>query len=333
MAKKLVVVVGVGSVGSQLAAELAINGVGHLRLLDGNPLQEHHLARHALTKQYVGKNKAVAMKAYFSQEVPTLRVEARPSELAASASDQVVDDLLHDADLIVASTDDRQVQRMLGRRALALDIPAIFPGLYERDGGEVFVQRSPRWPCFFCRDGFRLSTEALRGVSATNPDILGVIALASRLCLGILDPSADYLQRLMRRSAGETVAPQLFVDNGLGLARRTVPWREDCPSCVVGPSPMRSEAAEAWRAAEQERAQVSIAPTRRRMPDSRASIPNRPRDSRADPADPADLVASGLVVLLWWFFLTAGFEGFKAWWNPFAWIPVIGWVVYAFMRA
>jgi hypothetical protein len=154
---------------------------------------------------------------------------------------------------VIAATDDREVQRIVGRRALALDIPAIFPGLYEHDGGEVFVQRSPRSPCFFCRDGFRPTNETLRGVTATNPDILGIITLASRLSLGVLDPSADYLRRLMTPSAGETAAPQLFVDNGLGLARLSVPWRKDCPSCAVGPSPMRKEAVEAWRTAESRR--------------------------------------------------------------------------------
>jgi molybdopterin/thiamine biosynthesis adenylyltransferase len=265
MAESLVVVIGIGSVGSQLANELAINGVGHLRLFDGKPLEEYHLARHALTKGYVGQNKATGMKLYFSQEVPTMTVDAHPRQIDSSMADDVIDGLLQDAALIIAATDDREVQRVLGRRALALDIPAVFPGLYEHDGGEVFVQRSPRWPCFFCRDGFRPTDETLRGVSATNPDILGIIALASRLSLGVLDLSSDYLRRLMRPSAGERVPPQLFVDNGLGLARLTVPWRKDCPSCAVGPSPMRKEAAEAWRRAESQRETVTVSrasPTR-----------------------------------------------------------------------
>jgi molybdopterin/thiamine biosynthesis adenylyltransferase len=250
MAKKLVVVIGVGSVGSQLAELLADNRIGRLRLFDSKPLKEHNLGRHTLTKPYVGQNKAIGMETYLSQEVPSLEVEGHPWDLATSLPDEVIDGILQDANLIIAATDNREVQRIIGRRALALDIPAIFPGLYERNGGEVFVQRSPRRPCFFCRDGFRPASETLRGVSATNPDILGIIALAGRLSLGILDPGSDYLQRLMRPNAGETATPQLFVDNGLGLARLTVPWRKDCPSCAVGPSPLRPDAIEAWQAAE-----------------------------------------------------------------------------------
>jgi molybdopterin/thiamine biosynthesis adenylyltransferase len=328
MATKLVVVVGIGSVGSQVAEELAINGVGRLRLFDGKSLKEYHLARHTLTKGYVGQNKAIGMEIFFSQEVPTLKVEARSWQLATTLSDEVIDDLLHDADLIVAATDAREVQRMVGRRALALDIPAIFPGLYERNGGEVFVQRSPRWPCFFCRDGFRPTNEALRGISATNPDILGIIVLASRLSLGILDPSTDYLQRLMRPSAGETASPQLFIDNGLGLARRTIPRRRNCPSCVVGPSPMRKEAAEAWRAAERARAAVLSEP-RPAAHQAAGATPNHPAATRSSTKDPGELIASGLGVLLFWFLFTEGFDGFQMWWNPLAWIAVIGWWIYA----
>jgi hypothetical protein len=205
-----------------------------------------------------------------------MTVDAHPRQIDGPMADDVIDGLLQDAALIIAATDDRKVQRVVGRRALALDIPAVFPGLYEHDGGEVFVQRSPRRPCFFCRDHFRPTNETLRAVSATNPDILGIIALASRLCLGILDPNADYLRRLMRPSVGETVPPQLFVDNGLGLARLTVPWRENCPSCAVGPSPMRREAAEAWRRAESQRETVTVSRASQTRPVTRPQLQRPP---------------------------------------------------------
>ena len=172
------------------------------------------------------------MARYFSKEVPTLSVGAVPRDIDRSMTNDELDALLKDADLIVAATDDRGVQRRVGRRALSLDIPAIFPGLYERNGGEVFVQRSSRHPCFLCRDGFRPVNETLRGVAATNPDILAIIQLASQLSLAILDRDSDDLH-LLRPEQGEI--PQLFVQNGLTLARRPVPWRRNCQSCVVGP--------------------------------------------------------------------------------------------------
>lgn len=137
LATKLVVVVGVGSVGSQVSEELG-NYVGCLRLFDGKPLQEHHLPRHALKKAYVGKNKAIGMEHYFSKEVPTLTVESEPRQIDSSFQNIVIDRYLHDADLIIAATDDRKVQRLVGQRALALDIPAVLPGLYERMVGRFW---------------------------------------------------------------------------------------------------------------------------------------------------------------------------------------------------
>jgi hypothetical protein len=253
MATKLVVVVGVGAVGSQLSKELANNRVGHLCLFDGKSLDRHNLPRHALTSRYLGENKAAGMARYCREETPLTEVEAHALNIDLSMQSGLLDALLHDANLIIAATDDREVQRLLGRRALALDIPAIFPGLYDRDGGEVFVQRSPRSPCYLCWDAFRDADHTLRGVAANDSDIFGVLGLAGRLSLGILDPSADYLQRLMRPNAGESGSPQLFIDNGLGLAKQTVRRRANCPSCAVGPSALRSDATTTWHEAERAR--------------------------------------------------------------------------------
>ncbi len=275
------------------------------------------------------------MEQYLGREAPQTRVEAHPWQIERSIPDDVLDGLLHDADVIVVATDDREIQRLVGRRALALDIPAVFPGLYERNGGEIFIQRSPRWPCFMCRDGFRPVDEELRGVAANNADILKIIALANQLTLGILDTQSDYLARLMRPSAGETTSPQLFVDNGLTLARRTVPWRRPCPSCEVGPSPLRPDAVGAWQEAQRVRADaIATAAPRPVTPQvshaATVAQATHPAARRGSTADPGELVGSGLCVAAWWFFFTEGFNGFAVIWNPAAWIPVIGWFFYAF---
>lgn len=240
LAAKQVVVIGVGSVGSQVAKELANDGVGHLRLIDHDIFEEANLPRHALTRAHLGMNKAEGTGLFLASETPTLKAEAVPLKIDDSISDTEFDQLVRDVDLIVATTDDHVVQRRIGRRALSLDIPAIFPGLYARKGGEVFVQRSPRHPCFLCWDGHRPVTQALRGVSATNADILAIIQLAVWLCEGILDPRSDYAQDFLVAAPGDERPPQLFVQNDLALTRQTIEWVENCPSCAVGPPPRTS---------------------------------------------------------------------------------------------
>lgn len=248
-----VAIVGVGTVGSQIARELANSGVGQLTLIDGDVLETHNLARHALTQQSVGANKAIAMGDALRTAIPSLQVNDFGVNIADDLPEAHLDTLLDDADLIVAATDDRGAQRRLGRRALALDIPAIFPALYGDAGGEVFVQLAPGLPCFLCWDGFRPSEEQLRAVSALNADALAVIQLAVYLSLGLLDPRSEFANLLVSDSDAVTAPLQVFVQQPLA-ALEMVPAtpRPGCTACTVGPSPLRAESAAAgapWRRA------------------------------------------------------------------------------------
>jgi len=229
----LVVVVGVGTVGSQIARELANTGVGRLRLIDHDLLESHNLPRHALAADYLGKNKAKGMALYLRKNITTLQVESIPRKIDEAFSDNELDEMLSDADLIVVATDDRKAQRRIARRALSLDIPAVLPALYRDGGGEVFVQFSPLDPCFFCWDGFRPNNQQLREVRAVNADALPVISLAVQLSLEILDSSAGtYLDV----PPNDPRPRQLFVHEPFAaLAIGTVQRRENCPSCAVGP--------------------------------------------------------------------------------------------------
>lgn len=236
LATKLVVTVGVGTVGSQIARELANSGLGRLRLIDGDLLEEKNLIRHASPRQYIGMNKAEAMTLYLADEVPTLQAEALPRYIDNSLSDDDLDRLLRDADLIIAATDDRDIQRRVARRALALDIPTVIPALYGDNGGEVFVQMSSHDPCFFCWDGFRQTDERLRGVTALNADTLAVLQLAVQLSLGVLDGESAYAQLLIA-SGGNPRPQQLFIQRRYAaLEMGPQQRRQECPMCRVGPA-------------------------------------------------------------------------------------------------
>jgi molybdopterin/thiamine biosynthesis adenylyltransferase/uncharacterized cupredoxin-like copper-binding protein len=231
---KYVIVVGVGSVGSQITRELANSGVGRLFLFDGDNLEESNLVRHALPSSYVGMNKAEALEDYLKNEIPTLEIGGLPWYINDDFDDLDIQGLLSDADLIVAATGDRDCQRRIGRAALALDIPAVFPALWENNFSEVFVQRDARTPCFTCWDGFRTEGEALDRVTALNADILGVIQLTIYLIFELLDRESASTRLLASRPG--VLRPQLFIRNDFVLSIRPVPRRPNCPSCAVGPA-------------------------------------------------------------------------------------------------
>jgi tRNA A37 threonylcarbamoyladenosine dehydratase len=73
---KRVVIVGVGAVGSPIAAYLANSTVGFLRLIDPDILDIENPYRHALPVEYLGCNKAEALADYLSKQVEGLHVES-----------------------------------------------------------------------------------------------------------------------------------------------------------------------------------------------------------------------------------------------------------------
>ncbi|MBL8725532.1 MAG: ThiF family adenylyltransferase [Planctomycetes bacterium] len=81
LAASKVVVLGCGSVGSQVAVALAQAGVGRLVLVDPENLESANIGRHALGAEDLGKNKAEALAHRIRARFPHLRsVEARHSE-------------------------------------------------------------------------------------------------------------------------------------------------------------------------------------------------------------------------------------------------------------
>lgn len=231
-----VLVIGVGSVGSQVADELAKSGVGHIALIDGDRLEAPNLARHVLPSRYIGMNKAEALALHLQEQIPGLQTRALPRYVDQAISNDELDWLLAGVELIVAATGRRDVQRRIGRTALTLEIPAIFPGLHGHDGGEIFLQLTRRRPCYMCFDAFRMIDAPLEAVTALNADTLGVVQLAVHMILGLLDRGSEYA-RLLAVPPGTSDIPQAFVISEYAVGIQSVPKQFDCPACGGHPDP------------------------------------------------------------------------------------------------
>lgn len=238
LADRRVLTIGVGSVGSAIARHLAHAGLGHQVLADGDVLELHNLIRHDAPAEFLGWNKAEAMTVHLSRNVPSLEVRAIPAHIDDRFSDRQIDELIAASDLVVIATDQRTPQRRIARRALALDVPAVVPGLYERGGGEVFVQLSPAQACFSCWDAFRPPDADVRGVHALGVDGLAVIQHAVYLCIGLLDPTCQHA-RLLAGTAANRQPRQLFTLTAPfnTASQAAVSKRPGCTACRVGPSP------------------------------------------------------------------------------------------------
>jgi molybdopterin/thiamine biosynthesis adenylyltransferase len=231
LATMRVLIVGAGAVGSQIADELAKSGIGRIALIDGDHLDETNRARHVLPAQYVGMNKAVALAHYLKEQVPNLETRALSHDIDDSVSEDQLEWLFADVELIVAATGERDPQRRIGRAALALEVPAIFPGLHGHDGGEVFLQLTRRRPCYMCFDAFRIAGAPLEAVAGVNADTLGIVQLAVYMTLGLLDRGSEYARLLARMSGSAGVVPQAFVISEYALGMPPVSKQVDCPAC------------------------------------------------------------------------------------------------------
>ncbi len=108
-----VVCVGVGSLGSTVALQLARSGVGHLTLIDPDHLVSANLGRHVLGADDLGLAKAVALQARIRKDLPTTEVAA-----FANFAERVMyenPEVFDKADLVVVTTADWQSEVALWR--------------------------------------------------------------------------------------------------------------------------------------------------------------------------------------------------------------------------
>jgi hypothetical protein len=244
-----VVIVGVGAVGSLVAEELARCGVGELALVDGGILSGENVARHALPPRYVGQNKAEGLAAWLGETYPA-HVTYVAENVDATTPDLVLDRTLAGATVIIASTDNRAVQRIVADRALALDVPCVLPGVdSEAARGEVFLALGRGLsPCYRCWDSWREEGAPLRGVAALNIEIFATVEATVVAVLGLLDPESEFAEVF----SGTETDPRprtLFLVSRFGSRprgvfadgrtdRRAVPeYRVGCPGCGGVPAP------------------------------------------------------------------------------------------------
>jgi len=198
-----VVVIGVGSGGSRVAAELARLGVDLLLVeRPGEVLEEHNIIRHLLGYRSLGKSKLFELKRHLQNLYPF-------AHLTLCALDVVEDSELFlnrlekwRPDLLAVCTDNEQSKHAANQAALRLGIPQVGAGVYDGGiGGEVYRVRAGE-ACYGCIAAhLQLKRPAkqqpmydyngadpfqTQSTSALNLDIAQIALLQSRLALELL---------------------------------------------------------------------------------------------------------------------------------------------------
>ncbi len=149
--KKRVMIVGLGSFGSQIAIELAKAGVGEFSLLDFDRVELHNLARHTCTVNDLGRLKTDAIYDAIRGKNPYARVDRFPVDI--NKNPELLEAEVARADLVICATDNNQSRFHLSNALLRQQKVCIFGRAVTRaEGGDVFRYR-PGGPCYNCLIG------------------------------------------------------------------------------------------------------------------------------------------------------------------------------------
>lgn len=148
LAPKRVMIVGLGSFGSQIAIELAKAGVGQFALMDFDRVELHNLMRHTCVVNDLGRLKTDALYDSIKGKNPYAVVDKFPIDI--NDAPEILDQEVAKADLIICATDNNKSRFNLSNAVVRHQKVCIFGRANSRAaGGDVF-RYIPGGPCYNC---------------------------------------------------------------------------------------------------------------------------------------------------------------------------------------
>jgi molybdopterin/thiamine biosynthesis adenylyltransferase len=137
LAKKKVMIVGLGSGGSPIALELVKSGVQHFVLVDHDRLEIGNIARHVCGLSDLGRYKTLAVKDLLLDKNPYAQVRTLQVSAAWRERD-TFEQLIQDMDVVICATDNRESRLFLNRLCVEGDKVCLYGGAFRRAyGGQV----------------------------------------------------------------------------------------------------------------------------------------------------------------------------------------------------
>lgn len=148
---KRVVIVGLGSFGSQIAIELAKAGVGKFALFDFDRVELHNLVRHTATLNDLGRLKTDVLEDAINGKNPYAIVDKFPIDINEDLN--LLSDEIAKSDIVICGTDNNKSRFVLSQVLIEQQKIGIFGRAVTRaEGGDVFRYR-PGGPCYCCLVG------------------------------------------------------------------------------------------------------------------------------------------------------------------------------------
>lgn len=166
---KRVMIVGLGSFGSQIAIELAKAGVGNFALMDFDRVELHNLSRHTATVHDLGRLKTNVIEEAILGKNPYAKVDKYPMNINEDLP--LLYEEVEKADLVICATDNNTSRFNLSKALVEKKKIGIFGRAITRaEGGDVFRYR-PGGPCYCCLVGAgNLQEEEISDVASARRD-------------------------------------------------------------------------------------------------------------------------------------------------------------------
>jgi molybdopterin/thiamine biosynthesis adenylyltransferase len=146
-----VIIVGLGSFGSQIAIELAKSGVGQFSLMDFDRVELHNLVRHTAFLNDLGRLKTDYIRDCILGKNPYAKVDCFPVNINEHLD--ILNREVEKADLVICATDNNQSRFNISEALVKHSTVGIFGRAITRaEGGDVFRYR-PGGPCYVCMIG------------------------------------------------------------------------------------------------------------------------------------------------------------------------------------
>jgi len=140
LAGQRLTICGAGALGSQLADNLARQGVRHLRVIDRDRVEEHNVSTQLYGESDVGAWKVEVLRQRLFRATG-IEIEAMRKELDARTART----LLQDGGLVLDTFDNSASRQLVQEHCRALSLPCLHVGLYA-DYGEVIWDKHYRVP-------------------------------------------------------------------------------------------------------------------------------------------------------------------------------------------
>lgn len=196
--KSKVLIVGMGAIGSLLSNMLARAGVGYLRIIDQDFIDETNLQRQFLFLEEdvkSGLSKVEISVERLKKINSSIKVDAH----AVSLTSENIEDYIKDIDIILDGTDNFETRFLINDVAIKHGIPWVYGGVIGMSGASMNIVPSDKTPCFRCfmeeppKIG-TFDTCVTAGVSASITGIISSIIMSEgiKILLG-LEYSKKYL--------------------------------------------------------------------------------------------------------------------------------------------